>query len=60
MPRVQKGMKTARKGVTLGNYQEIRLRHMHATRAPAARSAATASTSSTRVTQWIATARPWA
>jgi len=31
MPMVQKGMKTARKGVTLGNYQEIRLRHMHHT-----------------------------
>jgi nitrite reductase/ring-hydroxylating ferredoxin subunit len=31
MPRVQKGMKTARKGLTLGNYQEIRLRHMHQT-----------------------------
>ena len=31
MPMVQKGMKSARKGLTLGNYQEIRLRHMHQT-----------------------------
>jgi nitrite reductase/ring-hydroxylating ferredoxin subunit len=29
MPRVQKGMKMLEKGATLGNYQEIRLRHMH-------------------------------
>lgn len=29
MPRVQKGMKMLEKGVTLGNYQESRLRHMH-------------------------------
>ncbi|TDI60997.1 MAG: aromatic ring-hydroxylating dioxygenase subunit alpha [Alphaproteobacteria bacterium] len=31
MPMVQKGMKSSRKGITLGNYQEIRLRHMHQT-----------------------------
>ncbi|MBI1178988.1 MAG: Rieske 2Fe-2S domain-containing protein [Alphaproteobacteria bacterium] len=31
MPRVQRGLKAARKGVTLGNYQEIRIRHMHRT-----------------------------
>jgi hypothetical protein len=29
MPRVQKGLRMLEKGVTLGNYQEIRLRHMH-------------------------------
>ena len=29
MPRVQKGMHMLEKGVTLGNYQESRLRHMH-------------------------------
>ncbi len=33
MPLVQKGMKTLarKKGITLGNYQEIRVRHMHQT-----------------------------
>ena len=29
MPRVQRGMKAAKKGVTLGNYQESRVRHLH-------------------------------
>ena len=29
MPRVQTGMKTGRKGITLGNYQESRVRHLH-------------------------------
>jgi len=29
MPRVQKGMKAGRKGITLGNYQESRVRHLH-------------------------------
>ena len=29
MPRIQKGLNSLEKGVTLGNYQEIRLRHMH-------------------------------
>ncbi|MBI1181268.1 MAG: hypothetical protein GC201_11980 [Alphaproteobacteria bacterium] len=29
MPRVQKGMKSLRRGVTLANYQESRLRHLH-------------------------------
>lgn len=30
MPRVQAGLKTTRKpGVTLGHYQEVRIRHMH-------------------------------
>ncbi|MDX1580670.1 MAG: aromatic ring-hydroxylating dioxygenase subunit alpha, partial [Alphaproteobacteria bacterium] len=29
MPRVQKGMKTLKKGITLGNYQESRVRHLH-------------------------------
>jgi phenylpropionate dioxygenase-like ring-hydroxylating dioxygenase large terminal subunit len=33
MPRVQKGLKTLQrnKGVTLGNYQELRIRHFHQT-----------------------------
>ena len=32
LPWVQKGIRAARKpGVTLGNYQEIRIRQMHAT-----------------------------
>lgn len=31
MPMVQRGMKSLKKGLTLGNYQEIRVRHMHAT-----------------------------
>lgn len=31
MPMVQRGMKSLQKGVTLGNYQEIRIRHMHQT-----------------------------
>ena len=33
MPRVQRGLKTLarKKGVTLGNYQEIRVRHFHQT-----------------------------
>lgn len=29
MPRVQRGMKAGKKGVTLGNYQESRVRHLH-------------------------------
>ena len=29
MPRVQIGMKTLKKGITLGNYQESRVRHLH-------------------------------
>ena len=29
MPRVQRGMKASKKGVTLGNYQESRVRHLH-------------------------------
>ncbi len=29
--RIQKGLKAAREGVTLGNYQEIRIRHFHKT-----------------------------
>jgi phenylpropionate dioxygenase-like ring-hydroxylating dioxygenase large terminal subunit len=29
MPLVQIGMKTLRKGITLGNYQESRVRHLH-------------------------------
>ncbi len=29
MPRVHRGMKAASKGVTLGNYQESRVRHLH-------------------------------
>ena len=29
MPRVQTGMKNLRKGITLGNYQESRVRHLH-------------------------------
>jgi phenylpropionate dioxygenase-like ring-hydroxylating dioxygenase large terminal subunit len=29
MPRVQKGMKSLKRGVTLANYQESRLRHLH-------------------------------
>jgi hypothetical protein len=32
LPQVQKGMKASKKGaVTLGNYQEIRIRHFHQT-----------------------------
>ena len=32
LPQVQKGMKASRKGtVTLGNYQEVRIRHFHQT-----------------------------
>ena len=29
MPMVQKGMKSLKKGVTLANYQESRVRHLH-------------------------------
>jgi len=29
--RIQKGLKTAKEGVTLGDYQEIRIRHFHQT-----------------------------
>ena len=32
LPQVQKGMKASKKGaVTLGNYQEVRIRHFHQT-----------------------------
>ncbi len=31
LPRVQKGLKAARKGVTLADYEEIRIRHLHQT-----------------------------
>ena len=32
LPRVQAGMKASKKGsITLGNYQEVRIRHFHQT-----------------------------
>ena len=32
LPQVQKGLKASKKGtITLGNYQEVRIRHFHQT-----------------------------